>query len=72
MKNKWLTQQTTSKYKLGIGDTLDLRFIKEDTTVRQMTSAGDNENQNLIINSEKIDNTINSRGRIGSDGSDFF
>ena len=55
------------KYKLGIGDTLALTLIK--TTKSNQQLAPNSENQNVIITPQQIDETINSTGRIGSDGS---
>ena len=52
---------------MGIGDTLALTLIK--TTKSNQQLAPSTENQNVIITSQKIDETINSTGRIGSDGS---
>ena len=54
---------------MGIGDTLALTLIKKaidsTTTVPGTTESG----QNVIINSQKSDDTIETLGRIGSDGS---
>ena len=57
-----------SNYKLGIGDTVTLALIKKTKSNEQaVSSAGDQ--QNVVITSQQIDETINSTARIGSDGS---
>ena len=66
---KWPTQPSPAKYKLGIGDTLTLTLIKEEKTTNQIPSNSGEGNQNMIITSQQKDITINSVGRIGSDGS---
>ena len=64
--SKWPRQTITSKYKLGIGDTLALTLIKKIKSEPSMVPAGDN----LVITTQpSVDKTINSTGRIGSDGS---
>ena len=65
--NQWPVDRKVSDYKLGIGDTLALTLIKTTKTSQQLTSGSEEENG--IITREKIDETINSTGRIGSDGS---
>ncbi len=67
IKKKWPAQHKASNYSLGIGDTLALTLIKTTKTNQQLVP--NDENQNVIITSQQIDETINSRGRIGSDGS---
>ena len=67
IKRKWPAQNKALKYKLGVGDTLALTLIKTTKTNQQLVP--NDENQNVIITSQQIDETINSRGRIGSDGS---
>ena len=68
-------QQFMTKYKLGIGDTLALTLIKEETVTQAtpINRANDDNsspgNQNAVINSQSTDTVINSKGRIGSDGS---
>ena len=52
---------------MGIGDTLALTLIK--TTKPNQQLAPSSENQNVIVTPQQIDETINSTGRIGSDGS---
>ena len=60
---------------LGIGDTLALTLIKEETVTQAtpINRANDDNsspgNQNAVINSQSTDTVINSKGRIGSDGS---
>ena len=66
---QWPTQQITPKYQLGIGDILELTLIKKIASNSQMAPADNENNQNLIITSQQNDETINSTGRIGSDGS---
>ncbi len=71
----WPKQQAGTEYKLGVGDTLDLRLIKDESSYEQMApiSRGNtddgNGTQNLFINSQQNDTTVNTTGRIGSDGS---
>ena len=65
--NQWPVESTVSDYKLGIGDTLALTLIK--TTKSNQQLAPSSENQNVIITSQQTDKTIDSMGRIGSDGS---
>ena len=65
--NQWPLASTVSDYKLGIGDALALTLIKTTKSNQQLAHSG--ENQNVIITSQQIDETINSKGRIGSDGS---
>ena len=73
--NTWPEQKVVTKYKLGIGDTLALILMKDDDTFDQMSpiSRGNGidaeGNQNLYINSQQNDSTVNTTGRIGSDGS---
>lgn len=66
---KWPTKSRSSKYKLGIGDTLALTLIRDEKTFNQLAPNGSTSGQSLIISSQQNDITINSTGRIGSDGS---
>lgn len=68
-ENKWPNKQSSSNYTLGVGDTLALTLIKQIDSNNLLTPSGGDSNQNLIITSQKNDETINSNGRIGSDGS---
>ena len=65
--NQWPLISTVSDYKLGIGDALALTLIKTTKSNQQLANSG--ENQNVIVTPQQIDETINSKGRIGSDGS---
>ena len=67
----WPGQTVSNKYRLGIGDTLALALIKavDDPNIKPVGSNSSEDSQRSIINSQKIDTTIESRGRIGSDGS---
>ena len=67
--SQWPTTQNLSNYKLGIGDTLNLKLIKQTKSDSQIAPTDGEGNQNLIITSQQIDETIDSTGRIGSDGS---
>ncbi len=73
MMKKWPVQKNASKYKLGIGDTVTLTLVKDAeilmSPLGRNNSDGDSSTQNLIINSQQEEKTINSTGRIGSDGS---
>ncbi|MDC0042989.1 hypothetical protein OAJ10_04445 [Paracoccaceae bacterium] len=69
---KWPQQKTKYNYKLGIGDTVALALMKvveKKTPISSNRSNADNDTQSLIINTQQEDITINSTGRIGSDGS---
>jgi protein involved in polysaccharide export with SLBB domain len=68
MKNKWPTQQSKSNYKLGIGDTLTLTLVKLLKSDPLMAPAG-NSDKLVITTQPAVDETIQSTGRIGSDGS---
>ena len=67
-ENVWPKNFDDLNYKLGIGDTLALTFINEETTTTGFEST-DSESENTIFLPQKLKSTINSRGRIGSDGS---
>ena len=69
--NDWPVQRDKSNYKLGIGDTLALVLVKIEVSSNQMAPMPNNDNnQNLIIQTpQEKDITIESTGRIGSDGS---
>ena len=68
---KWPPQPSPAKYKLGIGDTLALVLVKIEVSSNQMAPMqNNNNNQNLIIQTpQEKDITIESTGRVGSDGS---
>ena len=66
-ENQWPLVSTVSDYKLGIGDILALTLIKTTKSNQQVST--NSENQNVIVTPQQIDETINSTGRIGSDGS---
>ena len=65
--NQWPVVSKASIYKLGIGDTLALTLIKTTKSSQQLTASS--EQQNGIITTQQTDETINSTGRIGADGS---
>ena len=67
--SQWPTSLSSSNYKLGIGDTLTLTLIKQVKTESQVPPNGSETQQNVIINSKTSDETLTSKGRIGSDGS---
>ena len=69
IENQWIDQQSGSNYKLGIGDTLALTLITKTENFTTSAPSSEEDNQNLIINSKQTDGTIESTGRIGSDGS---
>ena len=73
VQEKWPAKKIISNYKLGIGDTVTLTLVKDAeilmTPLNRNNSDGNSETQNLIINSQQDEKTINSTGRIGSDGS---
>ena len=64
---QWPVASIVSEYKLGIGDTLALTLLKTSKLNQQL--APSNDNQNGIVTAQQTDETINSTGRIGSDGS---
>ena len=68
----WPKQKVANQYKLGIGDTLALTLIKtasDSSTTTPISSDGIGGSQSVIINSQQNDTTIETKGRIGSDGS---
>ena len=65
---EWPTQQAAPIYTLGIGDTLALTLLKQAEDFNGPAPSND-ENSQIIINSEQNDGTIETKGRIGSDGS---
>ena len=70
--NQWPTQKSTSNYKLGIGDTLALTIIKQVQPANPITQNTSKDGQTTLVippQQPEIDETINSTGRIGSDGS---
>jgi protein involved in polysaccharide export with SLBB domain len=69
MASKWPRQISTSNYKLGIGDTLALTLIKKIKSEASMVPAGEFGDKLVITTQPSVDKTINSTGRIGSDGS---
>lgn len=68
-KNQWPSSSVQANYKLGIGDKLALTLIKDSNNLSTKTAGNNEQNQNLIINSQQNDDTIESIARIGSDGS---
>ena len=69
MGDQWPVASKAANYKLGIGDTLALTLIKTTQSNQQLASSSSNQNQSVIVTPQQIDETINSKGRIGSDGS---
>ena len=69
MASKWPRQTSISKYKLGIGDTVALTLIKKIKSEASMVPAGEFGDKLVITTQPSVDKTINSTGRIGSDGS---
>jgi len=67
--NNWPKQKVAPKYKLGIGDTLALTLIRKSDDLNTNIPSDSENTQNVIINSQQSDSTIETRGRIGSDGS---
>ena len=60
------------KYQLGIGDTLALTLIRTNNDLSTMAPRSSDSNegsQQVIINQQQNDSTIETKGRIGSDGS---
>ena len=68
---QWPKKRDNLQYKLGIGDTLAFILIKVEKNNNQVTRRNDEDGQSLIINpiQPEKDITIESTGRIGSDGS---
>ena len=67
--NNWPKQKVAPKYKLGIGDTLALTLIRKANDLNTNIPSDGSSTQNVIINSQQGTSTIETRGRIGSDGS---
>jgi len=68
----WPKQNVERKYQLGIGDTLALTLIRTNTdlnTTAPRSSETNEGSQQLIISQQQNDGTIETKGRIGSDGS---
>ena len=68
----WPKQNVERKYQLGIGDTLALTLIRtnNDLNTTAPRSSDSNEGgQQVIISQQQNDSTIETKGRIGSDGS---
>ena len=68
----WPKQNVERKYRLGIGDTLALTLIRtnNDLNTTAPRSSDSNEGgQQVIISQQQNDSTIETKGRIGSDGS---
>ena len=69
-KDQWPAELREQEYILGVGDTLALTIMKDDNSISQLGRASqDNGSERVIINSQNNDETLNSTGRIGSDGS---
>ena len=70
--NTWPKQNVERKYQLGIGDTLALTLIRSANdlnTTGPISSDSNVNSQNVIISQQQNDSTIETMGRIGSDGS---
>ncbi len=68
--SSWPKQKVASTYQLGIGDILALTLIKKEIDLNTTVPSNNGTGQNVIINSQQNDNNrIETRGRIGSDGS---
>ena len=70
--NTWPKRNVERKYQLGIGDTLALTLIRttNDLSTTAPRSSDSNESSpNVIITQQQNDSTIETKGRIGSDGS---
>ena len=68
----WPKQKFERKYQLGIGDTLALTLIRtnNDLNTTAPRSSDSNEGgQQVIIRQQQNDGTIETKGRVGSDGS---
>ncbi len=67
LTDDWPRVSNTSNYKLGIGDKLAFTLIKEIKSDAQI--APDYQGRLIITTQPSVEKTINSTGRIGSDGS---
>ena len=67
LANEWPKAFSTSNYNLGIGDKLAFTLIKEIKSDARITP--DKEGRLIITTQPTVEKTINSTGRIGSDGS---
>lgn len=71
MPTKWPKEQSKPNYKLGIGDTLSLVLIKQVKSEPSMTPLVDSDSI-VVTTQPSVEKTINSTGRIGSDGIVFL
>ena len=67
--NTWPKKKVVPEYELGIGDTLALTLIKKADDLNTAVPNNGENAQNVIINSQQNDSTLEIEGRIGSDGS---
>jgi polysaccharide export outer membrane protein len=70
--NTWPKQNVERKYQLGVGDTLALTLIRATNnlnTTAPISSDSKENGQNVIISQQQNDSTIETKGRVGSDGS---
>ncbi len=67
LANEWPKAFSKSNYNLGIGDKLAFTLIKEIKSDARITP--DKEGRLIITTQPTVEKTINSTGRIGSDGS---
>ena len=68
----WPKQNVESKYQLGIGDTLALTLIRTNNNLNTAAPRSSDSNEGsrqVIISQQNNDSTIETKGRIGSDGS---
>ena len=68
----WPKQNVESKYQLGIGDTLALTLIRTNNNLNTTAPRSSDSNEGsrqVIISQQHNDSTIETKGRIGSDGS---
>lgn len=67
--NEWPKNLESFNYKLGVGDNLALTILRVESTLSSIPTSSDNgEDQSLLMESQK-DLILESKGRIGSDGS---
>ena len=67
--NQWPENINNFPYKLGIGDVMALTLLREDPMINNLNPANLEQNQNLDLTEQNNNKVINSKGRIGSDGS---
>ena len=69
VETRWPKENSNFNYNLGVGDTLELTLLREQSSISKFTPTENEDDQNIVLNSQSDDKVINSSGRVGSDGS---